>query len=97
MLELTTVQVGIDSLRLATGQDQQDFGIVLGSVRVIRPNLLFCVHQRNSEGICRRKGECRGLSGMEGIIGGVIWGYREEEVSYESIQEGFEEIEVVVG
>ena len=31
-------------------------------VRVVRPNLLFCVHQRDSEGVCRSKGEGRRLS-----------------------------------
>ena len=33
-------------------------------VRVVRPNLLFCVHQRYSEGICWCEGESRGLSGL---------------------------------
>ena len=32
-------------------------------VRVVRPNLLFCIHQRYSEGVRQGKGECRGLSG----------------------------------
>ena len=55
------------------------------TVRVIRPNLLFCIHQRNSEGVCRSKGKCRWLSGSEGIVGQVVWGDREEEVSNKSI------------
>ena len=66
------------------------------AVRVVKPNLLFCIHQRYSEGVCWGEGECRGLSRLEGVIGQVVWRYREEEVSNESIQEGFEEVEVVV-
>ena len=31
-------------------------------VRVVKPNLLFCVHQRNSEGVCRGEGEFGRLS-----------------------------------
>ena len=65
-------------------------------VRVVRPNLLFCIHQRDSEGICRGEGKCRRLSWAERVVRRVVWGYREEEVSHESIQEGFKEIEVVV-
>ena len=30
-------------------------------VRVVKPNLLFCVHQRDSEGISGCERECRGL------------------------------------
>ena len=30
-------------------------------VRVAKPNLLFCIHQWDSEGICRCEWECRGL------------------------------------
>ena len=37
-------------------------------VRVVKPNLLFCVHQRNSEGICRGEGECRRLSGSKRVV-----------------------------
>ena len=54
-------------------------------VRVVKPNLLFCVHQRYSEGVSRSKGECGGLSWSKRIVGGVVRGYREEEVSNESI------------
>ena len=32
-------------------------------VRVVKPNLLFCVHQRNSEGVGWGEGECWGLCG----------------------------------
>ena len=53
--------------------------------QVIGPNLLFCVHQRNSEGISGCEGEGRRLSGSEGMIRQVVRGYREEEVSNESI------------
>ena len=31
-------------------------------VRVVRPNLLFCIHQRYSEGVCRGEGKSRSLS-----------------------------------
>ena len=36
---------------------------LLTCVRVVKPNLLFCVHQRNSEGICRGEWQGGGLSG----------------------------------
>ena len=65
-------------------------------VRVVRPNLLFCVHQRYSEGVCGCEGEGRWLSRVKGIIGRVVWGYGEKEVSYKSIQEGFKKVEVVI-
>ena len=54
-------------------------------VRVVKPNLLFCVHQRYSEGVSRSKGECGGLSWLERVVGGVVRGYRKEEVSNKSI------------
>ena len=66
------------------------------SVRVVKPNLLFCIHQRNREGVCRSKWECGGLSGSKRVIGRVVWRDRKEEVSNESIQEGLEEVKVVV-
>ena len=55
------------------------------SVRVVRPNLLFCIHQRYSEGVCQSEGESGRLSGSQGVIGRVVRGYGEEEVSNESI------------
>ena len=55
------------------------------SVRVVKPNLLFCIHQRYSEGVCQGEGEGRGLSRAKRVVGGIIWGDREEEVSDESI------------
>ena len=39
------------------------------AVRVVKPNLLFCIHQRDSEGIRRGEGECRRLSGAKRIVG----------------------------
>ena len=36
------------------------------------------------------------MSWAERVIRRIVWGYREEEVSHESIQEGFKEVEVVV-
>ena len=39
------------------------------SVRVVKPNLLFCVHQWNSEGIGRGKGKCGRLSRTKGVEG----------------------------
>ena len=55
------------------------------SVRVVNPNLLFCIHQRNSEWICGSEWECRGLSWSERVVGRVVRGYGKEEVSNESI------------
>ena len=37
------------------------------------------------------------MSWAKRVVRGVVWGDREEEVSNESIQEGFKEVEVVVG
>ena len=34
----------------------------MASVRVVKPNLLFCIHQRNSEGVCRSEWESGRLS-----------------------------------
>ena len=59
----------------------------LVTVRVVKPNLLFCIHQRNSEGVGRSKGEGRRLSGAKGIVRRVVRRYGEEEVSHKSIQE----------
>ena len=39
------------------------------NVRVVKPNLLFCVHQWNSEGICRSEWESRELSGSKRVVG----------------------------
>ena len=54
-------------------------------IRVVRPNLLFCVHQRYSEGICRCEGESRRLGRVKRVVRGVVRRDREEEVSDESI------------
>ena len=54
-------------------------------VRVVKPNLLFCIHQWDSEGVGRSEGECGRLSGAKRVVGGVVWGNREEEVSNKSI------------
>ena len=54
-------------------------------VRVVRPNLLFCIHQWDSEGVCWSEGKGGWLSGVERVVRGVIGGYGEEEVSDESI------------
>ena len=67
------------------------------SVRVVRPNLLFCVHQRYSEGVGQGEGESRWLSRSEGIVGGVVRGDGEEEVSNKSIQKELKEVEIVFG
>ena len=61
------------------------------------PNLLFCIHQRNSEGIGGSEGESGWLSGVKGVVGRVIWRNRKEEVSDESIQEELKQVKVVVG
>ena len=63
----------------------------------MKPNLLFCIHQWDSEGIRRGEGESGRLSRSEWIVGRVVRRDRKEEVSDESIEEGFEEVEVVVG
>ena len=38
-------------------------------VRVVKPNLLFCIHQWDSEGVCRGEGESRRLSRLKRVIG----------------------------
>ena len=37
------------------------------------------------------------MSQVERVIRGVVWRDGEEEVSHESIQEGFKEVKIVVG
>ena len=54
-------------------------------VRVVMPNLLFCIHQWDSEGIGGCEWECRRLSRSKRMIGRVVRRDREEEVSNESI------------
>ena len=49
------------------------------------PGLLVCIHQRDSEGICRGERKCWGTSGMKGVVGLIIWRDGEEEVSGETI------------
>ena len=39
------------------------------SVRVVKPNLLFCIHQWDSEGVGGCEGESRRLSGAKRIVG----------------------------
>ena len=55
------------------------------SVRVVKPNLLFCIHQWDSEGVGRGEWECGGLGWSEWIVGRVVGRDGEEEVSNESI------------
>ena len=52
---LTEAQVGRNQFTMDVAIDRLD------GVRDTRPNLLFCIHQRYSEGICWRKREGRGL------------------------------------
>ena len=58
----------------------------------MKPNLLFCIHQRYSEGVCRGEWECGWLSRVKRIVRGIVRRYREEEVSDELIQKGLEEV-----
>ena len=71
--------------------------LIKWSVRVVRPNLLFCIHQRYSEGIGRGEGEYRWLSRIKRVVGRVVRGDGEEEVSNKSVQEQFKEVEVIFG
>ena len=57
----------------------------MGGVRVVKPNLLFCIHQRNSEGVGRGEGKCGRLGRTERVVRRVVWRDREEEVSNKSI------------
>ena len=55
------------------------------NVRVVMHGLLVCVHQRDSEGICRGERECWRMGGAKGMVGLIVWRDGEEEVSGEMI------------
>ena len=55
------------SQRIGNTNETGDLGT--RGVRVIRPYLLFCIHQRNSEGVGRGEGKCRRLSRSKGVVG----------------------------
>ena len=39
------------------------------NVRVVKPNLLFCIHQWDSEGVGRGEGECGRLGRAKWVVG----------------------------
>ena len=47
---------------------------IIHHVRVVGPNLLFCVYQRYSEGVGQGKGGCGWLGRLKRIVGRVIRG-----------------------
>ena len=54
----------LEDVAMATGERDTittGEGCYGDGVRVVMPNLLFCIHQWDSEGVCRCEWECRGL------------------------------------
>ena len=96
LCDLTEAQIGRNQFAMDVAVDRLDKKDE-EFVRVVKPNLLFCIHQRDSEGVGRGEGESRRLSRAKGIIRRVVRGYGEEEVSDESVKGRFKEIELIVG